>query len=123
MEQREYNTHHDSIFIKQDDYYRKYLFSDILWVESARSYCYINLKNDKRIVITQSSSKIAEMLPGNIFIRIHRTFIVNKNYVDSYIGNMLYIGKQSFPISRQYKDDVLACFNFFTVSKTPFGKK
>ena len=50
-------------------------------------------------------------LSKDLFIRVHRSYIVNKNHVVGYIGNIFYIGDQTVPIGRQYKKDALSRFN------------
>lgn len=114
----------DGFFVRQADYMNKIRFSDILWVEASRSYSYLHLADNKaKVIVTHPLSEVKKKLPQTRFIQIHRSFIVNICYVERFIGNMLYIGKVSFPISRKYRNEVMKHFIFLDTVKEPYGKE
>lgn len=101
----------DGLFVKQNDYFTKILFADILYIEAARSYCDIYVKSKaKPTTITLPMARILEKLPPHLFRQIHRSFVVNINHVDRFIGNTLYCDKKALPISKQYRNSVLSLF-------------
>lgn len=51
-------------------------------------------------------SELEEMLPKNDFIRCHQSYLVNKNYIQSYTRTELEIGDEMIPISRRYTEEV-----------------
>lgn len=103
------------VFIKVQDYFRKVMFEDILYLEASGSYCYIYLKNRRRYTVTHSLAETAVYLAKGPFIRVHRSFMVNVEHVDSYIGNAFYIGEHTVPIGRMYRKTILAGFNILGV--------
>lgn len=103
---------YDNLFVRQGEYFKKILFSNMKWVEASRSYCYIHTSDDKRIILTHSLSEMKKKLPPALFIQPHRSYLLNVNYVNKYIGNTLYIDNQSFPISRKFKKETLSRFLF-----------
>lgn len=113
----------DGFFIRQNDYYNKVLFADIAWIEASRSYSYIHLTDKSSIVVTYPLSDVKKKLPPELFIQIHRSYLINMKYVNKFIGNMLYIEKQSFPISRKFKQEVLSHFLFLDNIKNTLGKE
>lgn len=120
---------HDGLFVRQDEYFGRIRFADILWLEASRSYSYIHVAGNSRIIVTYPMSEVKKKLPPDVFIQIHRSYVVNVHYVDKFIGNVLYIGEQSFPISRKFKPEVLNRFLFLdNIKKTwekyeePLGK-
>lgn len=113
----------DGFFIRQNEYYKKVLFNDIMWIEASRSYCYIHLADDTRIIVTYPLSEVKKKLPDELFIQTHRSYVVNIQRVDKFIGNMLYIGKHSLPISRRLKDKVLEQFLFLDNISETLGKQ
>lgn len=113
---------HDGLFVRQDEHFGKIHFTDILWVEASRSYSYIHIAGNSRIIVTYPMSEVKKKLPPDVFIQVHRSYVVNIHYVDKFIGNALYIGEQSFPISRKFKTEVLDCFLFLDSIKNPPGK-
>lgn len=136
IEKEETLSAYDGLFIRQNEYFKKILFSEIMWIEASRSYCYIHTSAQTKTIMTFPMSEIKKKLPPELFIQIHRSFLVNKMYVNKFIGNMLYIDNQSFPISRKFKQNVFKHFLFLDNMKlttedenssfgnktTPFGK-
>ena len=80
---------------------------DILFIESLKDYIKVVTKT-KPIITKQSISSIEENLPKN-FMRIHRSFIVSINKVESYTSELIKIGKYELPISRSYRHEVEKC--------------
>lgn len=106
------NSHvDDGFFVLQNEYYRKILYADILWLEASGSYCYLNIADGKRIIVAHTLSEVGQKLPSERFIRIHRSTIVNLYAVDCFTGNMLYINRNRLHISSPYRKLVFACFN------------
>jgi len=103
------NTKTDnSIYLRADRKNIKVNFDDILFIESLKDYIKVVAK-DKTIVTKQSISSLEENLPKN-FIRIHRSYIVSINKIESYTSELIQIGKYELPISRSYKHEVEKCF-------------
>ena len=104
----------DGIFIRQDDYYRKCLYTDLLWVEASGSYSDIHLRDRLRIGV------MGRYLPASHFVRIHRSYVVSLFDIDTFVGNMLRIGDKWFPIGRLYRPGVLALLNILNyVCRSP----
>ena len=114
--------HQDGIFVHHHDYYKKVLFSDIAWVEAARSYCCIQTSGKTNFIVTYPLAEVKKKLPLELFIQTHRSFLVNVNLVDKFIGNVLYVGEKSIPISRKFKKEVLEQFSFLDNIKDTLGK-
>lgn len=109
------NIRQNCVFIKIQDFYRKVMFRDILFLEASGSYCNIYLKDRTRFTVTHSLAETAEYLAKGPFLRVHRSFMVNLDYVDSYIGNLFYIGEHTVPIGRMYKKAILSGLNILGV--------
>jgi DNA-binding LytR/AlgR family response regulator len=56
--------------------------------------------------------KLIEQLPDRDFVRIHRSFLVNKNKVEMIDGNQILIGEDRLPISPMNREEVLAQLGF-----------
>lgn len=100
----------DGLFVRKKEGFQKLLYSDILWIEASRSYSYIHFTNKPSAIVTFPLSKLEEKLPASDFIRIHRSYMININHIDGFIGNMLCIGKQKFPVSRRNRSKVFSMF-------------
>jgi DNA-binding LytR/AlgR family response regulator len=84
----------------------KVALNDILYIESLKEYIKV-VTTTKNIITKQSIASIEEMLPKELFIRIHRSYIVALNKVESYTNELVWIAKQELPISRMYRHEVL----------------
>ncbi len=88
----------------------KVLLDDILYIESLKDYIKV-VTVTRTIVTKQSISSIEEILPKNNFIRIHRSFIVAINKIESFTNDTIEIAKHELPISRMYRHEVEKLLN------------
>jgi len=93
----------DFIFVNVQKRKVRIPFSEILYIESQREYIKI-VTTRNEYVSKMSTNEIEDMLPTDIFKRIHRSFIVSVNKIESYTAEMIEINGISIPIGRGYKD-------------------
>jgi DNA-binding LytR/AlgR family response regulator len=80
----------------------KVFLSDILYVESLKDYIRIYRLNDNFLQVKLSISAVEAMLPKNMFVRIHRSFVVSLDKITAYTNYDVEIGTKEIPIGRQY---------------------
>jgi DNA-binding LytR/AlgR family response regulator len=88
----------------------KVFLEDILYIESLKDY--IKIFRDHALPplqVKQSITNVEAMLPANLFLRIHRSFIVSLNKITAYTNYDIEIGKLELPIGRQYMEAVKKC--------------
>lgn len=100
----------NSLFLKQDFFYKRVRFNDILWLEAEGNYTYIHTTTG-RFMYATALGKIEDKLPSKHFLRVHRSYIVNMHRVTGFIKNMLYIDKKVIPVSKAYTQEVFQWFN------------
>jgi len=83
----------------------KVALNDILYIESIKDYIKV-ITITNTVITKQSISSVEEMLPVEMFIRIHRSYIVALNKIESYNNELVWIAKQELPISRMYRHEV-----------------
>lgn len=93
-------------FVKTDYKMVKVVFSDILFIEALQKYVRIHTPS-VRLVTLMSMSQLEETLPTGQFVRIHRSYIVNLDKIDSIEGNIVHIGKQQLPLSKGQREAFL----------------
>jgi two-component system, LytTR family, response regulator len=81
----------------------KILFSEIVYIESQREYIRI-ITTKKEYISKMSTHEIEDLLPANLFRRIHRSFIISINKIESYTAEMVEVNGVSIPIGRGYRD-------------------
>jgi hypothetical protein len=79
-------------------------FDDILYIESQSDYVRLTLGSREPISTRETISNLEKRLPDN-FIRIHRSFIVRKEAIQSYTKEEVSLGEFSLPIGRKYKEN------------------
>ena len=92
------------LYLKVDRKMVKVNVIDILWVESLRDYIKVVLK-DKVLITKQKISLLEELLPEDSFIRVHRSFIVAMDKVESYHAHKIEIAGKELPIGRNFRND------------------
>jgi two-component system, LytTR family, response regulator len=92
----------DFIFLNVQKKKVKILFSEVLYVESQREYVKI-VTMKKEYLSKMSTHEIEALLPANLFKRIHRSFIVSINKIESYTAEMVEVNGVSIPIGRDYR--------------------
>ncbi|TAJ13677.1 DNA-binding response regulator [Marinilabiliaceae bacterium JC017] len=94
------------IFVKSDKVMVKVILSEINHIESLRNYVSIFLKDGKEVKTLNTISNIEEKLPESHFLRVHRSFIIAIDKIESYTSGSVKIAGQYIPIGRNYKDQV-----------------
>ncbi|MCL3781896.1 response regulator transcription factor [Prolixibacteraceae bacterium JC049] len=103
------------IFVKSEKRMVKVFLHHILYVESIRNYVHIYLNDGSEIVTLNTISNIEEKLPEMNFLRIHRSFIVAINKINSYSSSNIEVNKQLLPIGRNYKNNVISLLDQNTI--------
>ena len=93
----------DFIFLNAERKKVKILFSEIVYVESQREYIKI-VTTKKEYISKMSTHEMEELLPSNLFKRIHRSFIISISKIESYTAEMVEVNGVSIPIGRGYRD-------------------
>ncbi|WP_421871196.1 LytR/AlgR family response regulator transcription factor [Marinoscillum sp.] len=97
---------HDRIFIKEGSRFNKLMVDQIDFVEAVGSYCDIYTGN-KKITLTINLKHFISKLDHPHFMRVHRSYLINFTAIDSFEGNMVYIGEHKIPISASHKEEFL----------------
>ncbi len=96
----------DFLFIKSEYKIRRINFSEINYIEGLRDYVKIFLTEEKKPVLSLSTLKALEArLPGDRFMRVHRSFIVSLEKVKVIDRNRIVFGEVRIPVTDQYKDN------------------
>lgn len=98
------------IILKEGKNKHKVALDQILYIESENEYVSYHLK-DKKILVLDSLKRVEASLPSQQFMRVHRSYIVNKSAVESISSDSrLMIGAKAIPVSNTYKREVTNLF-------------
>lgn len=101
------NQMQEYFFVKADGKYEKINFSDILYVEALQNYVVIHTR-EKKLITYVTLSGIEGQLPEELFIKVHKSFIISIPHIRSIDGSEILIGTARIPISRNLKENVVA---------------
>lgn len=99
-----FDTEQEKNFIIIKQGYDKYKISihDILYLEAMKDYTKIKTITQQYLVLTTLNG-ITETLPADIFVRIHRSYVVNKKKIDAIQKNKISIQSHVLPVGKLYK--------------------
>jgi two-component system, LytTR family, response regulator len=97
----------DIIFMKTEYKIVKIRLDDILYVEGLQNYVSIYTRTE-RILSLRNIKKMQEQLPSSQFVRVHKSYIVSLDKIDSIERNRIFIGEAVIPVGDTYKENFLA---------------
>jgi DNA-binding LytR/AlgR family response regulator len=107
-EKLENNTGDNYIFVKADGKLVRIRWEEILYIEGQRDYLKFHLTNNRRIMTLLNFRSIEEQLPADLFIRIHKSFIISALKIDSIGKVSVRLGEREIPIGESYKPSLTA---------------
>jgi len=93
----------DFIFIKSEHKIQKVYLRDILFIEGLKDYISI-FTTGERIITLQNMKKMEDTLPERHFVRVHKSYIVSLNKIDSIERSRIWIGDKIIPVGDTYRD-------------------
>src|SRR5476651_907739 len=94
----------DFIFVKTEHKIQKVYLNDILFIEGLKDYISIFTANE-RIITLQNMKKMEDALPEKHFIRVHKSYIVAINKIDSIERSRIWIKDKIIPVGDTYRDE------------------
>lgn len=94
----------DFIFVKTEHKIQKIELDDILYIEGLKDYISIYTKSE-RIITLQNMKKMEETLPQGKFIRVHKSYIISLDKVESIERSRITICSKVIPIGDTYRDE------------------
>jgi two-component system LytT family response regulator len=91
------------IFVRSGYQHIKIFLEDILFIEGVRDYRKINCRDDKKTMTSETFTILESKLPGNQFCRVHKSFLVSLNKIESVEKDRIKIQHTIIPISDMYR--------------------
>lgn len=100
------------IYLKVEKSLQKVFIKDIIFIESLKNYIKVKTTN-REIIAYKSITATQNSLPQKKFIRVHRSFIVGLDFIDSFSPSKIDLGGTIIPIGRKYKEIVKKELEYF----------
>lgn len=97
----------EDLFVKSDGKLIRLLAKDILYVESLKSYLLIHTIAQKIIIYSTMLSMVEQLAARPEFIRIHKSYLINKNHIKLIQNNIITIHNTELPIGAVYRTDTM----------------
>jgi DNA-binding LytR/AlgR family response regulator len=101
----------DYIFVKNNYVFVKIKLADLLYVEAENNYISL-VTAEKKFLLRLSLGQLLEKINYKALARIHRSYVVNINAIQSFSDQEVTINNHQLPIGRNYKEDFLKNFDF-----------
>lgn len=102
----------DYLFVHTEYQLTKIFLHEITYIEGLRNYIKIHLTGGSKPILSKLSMKaIEEKLPAGKHARVHKSFIVMIDKIDSIRNDSIYIGARDIPVSRSYREDFFRRIN------------
>ncbi len=108
------NSGYEEIFIKKGSSLVKLKLRNIIYIEALENYVTLNT-NDDKFTIHFTMKAIETQLPSDVFIRVHRSYIINKTMIQTIKENALDLNVsgslKSIPVGKSFRDSLLNDIN------------
>lgn len=94
------------ILLQSDKKMHKVNFDDILFIEAMGDYVKVHSPG-KTLIVHQTLQKLEGQMPGDLFFRVHKSYLIPLKRIDYIEGNMVFIQKEQIPIGQTYRNDFL----------------
>jgi len=107
-----YTNSNGFILVKSEYQTVRINIHEILYIEGLKDYVKIHLSNNPKPVVTHNSlKKMAECLPKDNFIRVHKSFIISIQNIQSINKTQVIYGEKRIPIGEGFRDAFLSHLN------------
>jgi DNA-binding LytR/AlgR family response regulator len=107
---RSVETQPDFLFVKTGNRLEKVMVNEIMYIEGMRDYRRIHTLN-KKIMTLQNFSEFEKLIPPSLICRVHKSFMVALNKIESIERNRIVIAGQLIPVSETYKESFFHLIN------------
>ena len=109
IQQQSIHSKSNEILLKDGNKHFKLNIADVLWIKSDNIYLEIQLENEK-LIIRNSFKRFLEEVSDPRLKRVHRSYVINMDKMESVQGNFIIIKNQQIPVTRDSKDEILSYF-------------
>lgn len=90
--------------------------SDIIYLEAESNYTIIHIESASKLTVSKTLKDFEELLPHTVFLRIHHSYIINKNRIKKYLkgegGQVIMSNGQTLDVARRKKDEFMKAIGY-----------
>jgi DNA-binding LytR/AlgR family response regulator len=96
----------DHFFIKCNNGYEKIFYQELLFIEASLNYSHLYTTRAKFVTHT-SLRTLEEQLPAAMFLRIHKSYLVSVDKIQSFSGSEVAVDRHKLPVSKNYREELM----------------
>jgi DNA-binding LytR/AlgR family response regulator len=96
----------DHFFVKCDGVLEKIFYSEVIYAEAKMNYVMLQVES-RKLMIYLTIASLENQLPPDLFLKVHKSYIINKDKIKSIRGNVLDMGIREISISLNLREHVL----------------
>ena len=100
----------DALFIKEGQHFNKVKFSDVLYLESEHVYVKVHTAS-RNYLVRSSLQEYLEHFDTKYFFRIHRSYAINLQHIQSINSEYVIVNGITLPIGKTYREELLSRLN------------
>lgn len=105
LEKHANDTKNDFLFVKDKGAWIKICLSNLCFLRANDNYTLLQFKSDS-LLITKNLKYFEEHLSSSTFCKIHRSYLVNLNHIQSYSNSSVKILNTDLPVSDSYRENL-----------------
>lgn len=91
----------NDFYIRTEGRFKKIFFHEVLYIKGRKNYCEFITATKNKFIIYGTIGVLESQLPENLFCRIHRSYIIAIDKIESFDHNFVFIGKEKIPLNKQ----------------------
>ncbi|MBC6607369.1 response regulator transcription factor [Hymenobacter sp. BT188] len=93
-----------SFFIRTDSQFVRLHYRDVLYMEALKDFTKINTADGRTHLTLVNLKNLEEQLPTGMFVRTHRSYLVNANHIESVSTHEVRVGSHCLPVGQTYRE-------------------
>lgn len=96
-----------SIQLKSNKKIYKIDLKDVIFIKSHSEYVMYHTRSHGKLMVYGTMKSVTDVLPVSHFLRIHRSYVVNRSFIQYMEGNQIVLEKERLPLGESYKENFL----------------
>lgn len=96
----------EQLFVKTEKEYKRIRYDEISWIQADGNYVHLVVSTDDRYMIRARMKDMVIGFGKKGFIRIHKSYMVNKKLIEAFSSNYVRVGGAQLPVARNYQQKI-----------------
>lgn len=108
----------DYLVIKSERRFHRIAYADIRYIEGLKDYVVIHTRTQK-LITAMNLKNIHQKIAQHIFMRVSKSYLINRDYIDSFDHHTIYLGESEIPLGEVYKKEFFSKYTGGALNPEP----